>query len=120
MGHVYVNAEIFGRKRKKLPRILVDTGATYTVVEYRIVEGIGAVKLNGKMWIELGDGRRVKADIYAVKIKIGNRIAPCIVVSFPGAKNVLGVEALESLGLNVDLKRKKLVKSRPGGVAYFY
>jgi len=105
MGHVRVNVCIRGGKgERELGEILADTGATYTILPLEVIEGVGAVKIPPyAMDVELGDGRTVKASVYATSIKIGDREGPAIILTFEKAKSVLGVQTLESLGLRVDL-----------------
>ncbi len=46
MGHVHVNAYIKNEKAELvLEQILVDTGATYTVLSLKRIEEVGAVKI---------------------------------------------------------------------------
>jgi predicted aspartyl protease len=121
MGHVYTDIEITGQRgKKRLRNILIDTGATYTVVEPSVIKIVNAIRAPGKVKLELGDGKRVNAQPYAVRVKIGLRQGPAIVITSPSAKNVMGVETLENLGLSVNLKKKRLEGTRPPRLAYFY
>ncbi|MHC1610384.1 MAG: aspartyl protease family protein [Candidatus Methanospirareceae archaeon] len=122
MGHVHVNACIKNEKAELvLKEILVDTGATYTVLSLKRVEEVGAVRIPPyEMDVELGDGRTVRASIYAASIKIEDREGPAIILAFEGAKEVIGVQTLESLGLKVDTSTNRLEPTRPRGIAYFY
>lgn len=122
MGHVHVNAYIRNKKAEiELKEILVDTGATYTVLSSERIEEVGAVKVPPyEMDVELGDGRTVRASIYAASIKIEDREGPAIILAFEGAKEVIGVQTLESLGLKVDTSTNRLEPTRPSGIAYFY
>ena len=121
MGHIYTQVEFTGTKKKaKLSHILVDTGATYTVVDPSIVKSIGASKIPGKIKIELGDGKKVLAHAYAAQVKINGHRGPAVIITFKNAKNVIGVETLETLGLSADVKKRKLKSTRPPGVAFFY
>jgi len=70
--------------------------------------------------LELGDGRLVKAGVYAVILTLGDRSAATLVACFEGAKNVIGVRALKDLGLRVDPVSGRLEESRPKNVGYFY
>ena len=70
--------------------------------------------------IELGDGKIVQADAYAAILSLEDRQSPIIAVTFEGAKPVIGVFSLESLGLKVNPVTGKLEETRPKGIAYFY
>ncbi len=121
MGHVHMDIILKAQKgEKKLEKVLVDTGATYTFVEKEVLEEIGAPELPTKIEVELGDGKKVLAKAYGAILKYEEKEAPIIVLTFPGAKRVIGVEALESLGLRVDPVTHKLEYTREKGIAYFY
>jgi predicted aspartyl protease len=121
MGHVLVDLELEGTKgKKKLERVLVDTGATFTCVEAQILEEVGAQKLPAKVEVELGNGERVLADSYGAAVEFEGRKVPVIIITFPGAKRVVGVQTLEALGLRVNPVTGKLEFVREKGVAYLY
>lgn len=121
MGHLYTDIIVRGNKAKiKLKNVLIDTGATYTVLPEDILKKIGASSVPIRVKIELGDGKKVKARAYALAIKIKDAEAPSIGVSFRGAKTVVGVETLESIGLKLDPNTGRLEFIRPKGMAYFY
>lgn len=121
MGHVEVDAYIRGiTEEVELKSVVVDTGATYTILPTELVEKIGAIKTPYTVDVELGDGRRIKTHIYVASIRIQEREAPSIIAAFKEAKAVIGVQALEALGLKVDPTTGKLEPTRPKGLAYFY
>jgi len=121
MGHIYTNVTVRGEKTSiELKDILVDTGATYTVLPRDILEKIGASKLPVQVDITLGNGQKVKAQAYGVVIGIEDVEAPAISITFPGAQPVIGVETLESIGLRLDPTTGKMDFTRPKGVAYFF
>jgi len=103
-----------------LDGILVDTGASYTVLPTELVERVGALKTPYTVDLELGDGRTIKASVYVASIRVEDREGPAIIASFRGAKQVLGIQTLEALGLKVDPRLGKLEPTRPKGLAYFY
>ena len=70
--------------------------------------------------LELGDGRKVEAEVYAAAIKVGDREGPGLILTFEGAKTVLGVQALEALGLRVNPATEELEATRPKNTAYLY
>ena len=120
MGHV-TSIVVKGEKgEERLENVPVDTGATYTFLEEKTLKKVGAVKLPTQVEVELGDGKKVLAGVYAIVIKFEDSEAPIIGATFPGTKVVIGVEALESLGLRIDPTTNKLEQVRPKGMAYFY
>ncbi|MBT9167585.1 MAG: hypothetical protein DDT19_00923 [Syntrophomonadaceae bacterium] len=121
MGHLYTDLVVKGsRAQEEIKNVLIDTGATYTVLPVEILEGVGAWGPMREMEIELGNGEKVKAQAYGVVIKIKDVEAPSISITFKGAKTVVGVETLESAGLKLDPATGKLEFTRPKGLAYFY
>lgn len=121
MGHIYTNIMVRGAKTtRELNKVLVDTGATYTVLPEGILEDVGAWGPIAEIDIELGNGQTVKATAYSVAIKIEDVESPAISITFPGAQTVIGVETLESLGLRLDPTTGTLEFTRPKGMAYFY
>ena len=105
---------------RTLSGILIDTGATYTALPPALLEQVGAFKASFTMDVELADGRKVPASIYYAAIAVDGREAPAIVLAFEGAKEVIGVQTLEALGLKPNPDTGKLEPTRPKGVAYFY
>ena len=104
----------------ELKHVLIDTGATYTILPEETLEQIGAGRVPTEVELELGNGQRVKAKAYAVAIKIQDVEAPSISLTFPGAQTVIGVETLESIGVKLDPGTGRLEFTRPKGMAYFY
>lgn len=105
---------------EKLERVMIDTGATYTFIEEEILEKVGAIKLPTQVEVELGDGKKVLAKAYAAIVRYEGKEVPTIVLTFPGAKRVIGVETLEALGLRVNPITHSLEYVREKGVACFY
>ena len=91
MGHVYVDAVLVGpRGQMELRNMLVDTGATYTMLEEGKLVAVGALgPLTAN--VELSDGRVVEARIYMAKLRVGGREAPILAATFPGVREVIGI-----------------------------
>lgn len=123
MGHLYTDVTVRGSKAAvKLKKVLIDTGATYTVLPERVLKRVGAARIptETEIEVELGNGEKVKAKAYGVAIKIEEVEAPSISITFKGAQTVIGVETLESIGLKLDPTTGRLEFTRPKGMAYFY
>jgi len=121
MGHVTIDVAMAGsRGQHQLRNILIDTGAGYSVFAEDILKAIGAHELPAKIPLELLDGKVVHADAYAAILTLEGRQSPIIAVTFAGAKPVIGVFSLESLGLKADPVTEKLEETRLKGIAYFY
>lgn len=103
MGHLYTDVTVRGSKAAvELKKVLIDTGATFTVLPEEILEEVGAGRIPTEIEVELGNGVKVKAKAYGVAIKIEDVEAPAVSITFAGAQTVIGVETLESIGLRLD------------------
>jgi len=101
MGHVYVDAEVFARRRVKV-RFLVDTGATYTILPATIARAAGSIPLPTRFAVSLADGSRRSLLACTMGIEIERRTAPMTALLLPDGEPLLGVETLEALGLRVN------------------
>jgi predicted aspartyl protease len=121
LAHVYTKVRLIGANAQhEIENLLVDTGATFAVLPRELLEKVGAAKVPTKTKLELGDGRSVDADVYAVVMAIEDREGASLAVTLEGAKSVLCVRTLEDLGLKVDPVSGSLEAVRPAGVAYYY
>jgi clan AA aspartic protease len=87
---------------------LVDTGATDTMAPADQLDKIG-VKREGKMAYELADGTVKEFSYGLVKIEfMGEITAGRVIFGTPECEPLLGVTALESVGIIVDPANKTL------------
>jgi len=87
---------------------LVDTGATDSVAPGDELEKIGIAK-EGKTTYELADGTVKEYPYGLVRIEfMGEVTAGRVVFGAPGSEPLLGVTALESVGIMVDPVNKTL------------
>lgn len=118
MGH---DITVRGSKATvELKNVLIDTGATYTVLPKEVLKEVGAWGPMPDIEVELGNKEKVKAKVYGVAIKMKEVEAPAISITFEGAQTVIGVETLKSIGLKLDPTTGSLEFTRPKGLAYFY
>ena len=103
MGLVYVDA-VVKHKGKSVPvRLLVDSGATYTVLTKSVWEYLGLEPL-GEAEFVLADGSIVRRRISEALIELlgyGERHTP-VVLGESEDENLLGVVTLEIFGLVLD------------------
>jgi clan AA aspartic protease len=111
MGHVYVDA-VLSAERSEVVRMLVDTGATYSLVSNELATRLGMPRLPKRTRVRLADGsvRRVEIGIARLRLE-GREAAPTFIIGRV-AEPLLGVEALEALGLAADPSTGKLVPTR--------
>jgi len=89
---------------------LVDTGATDSVVPKSHLEAIG-LKPEGQRVYELANGQEVKMDIALARIEfMGDFTGGIVLFGDADAEPLLGVTALESVGIEVDPMNQKLKK----------
>jgi clan AA aspartic protease len=87
---------------------LVDTGATDSLVPRQHLEALG-LKPKGKRIYELADGSELKLDITTADIEfMGEIVGGTIIYGEPNAEPILGVTALESVGIEVDPRNQRL------------
>ena len=87
---------------------LVDTGATDCLVPRPFLEGIG-LQPRGQRVFELADASEIKVDITVAEIEfMGEIVGGTIIFGEPGAEPLLGVTALESVGIEVDPANQRL------------
>jgi clan AA aspartic protease len=87
---------------------LVDTGATDCMVPGNELEKLG-IKKEGKMSYELADGTLKEFSFGLVRIEfMGETTAGRVIFGEPGSEPLLGVTALESVGIVVDPANKTL------------
>ena len=91
-------------------RFLAGTGATNTVVPPECIEAVG-LAFDGRRTHRLADGRRVEANIAVAKIEfMDDFVGGTVVTGEPGAEPLLGLTALRSMGVEVDVARQELRK----------
>jgi len=88
---------------------VVDTGATYTALPKRALTRLG-IKPEGKITIELADGRTATRFIANVLLELGGqRRANPVLLGEKTDARVIGLVTLESCGLAVDPITRRLM-----------
>ena len=87
---------------------LVDTGATDCLVPRQHLESIGLAP-EGQRVYELADGSELRMDITAARVEfMGEFVGATIMFGETDAEPLLGVTALESVGIEVDPRNQTL------------
>jgi clan AA aspartic protease len=116
MGHVVVEAELAGARRQRV-RLLVDTGATYTVLPADLARRLEITEAPRRLRVRLADGRTKSMRVGTVFVRLlGREAASTALIGAPGLEPLLGVEALEALGLTVDPRSRSLKPTRAHAV----
>ena len=117
MGHVRVRISIGSHDRGKVEErdFLIDTGAYYTGVPPTLVKKLG-IEPVAKADVLMADGRKVEAGLSYAYIKVGERegVLPIAIIDSP--EPILGVTALEGLGIKVDPTTGEIEYVRPYGL----
>ena len=111
MGHVHQRVTLFGEK-SAIVRMLVDTGATFSVIPDALARAIGITRHRRSVPVTLADGRRLRLEAGTAVFRIGTREAPATILIGDVVEPILGVETLEALGLTVDSRKRRLTPSR--------
>jgi predicted aspartyl protease len=89
-----------------------DTGATGTIIPYRVAEEVGFAKPAHHMTVEYGDGHRKELEAASIVIRIGGRETVDTILLSDVGEPVLGVFTLEVLGFKVNPESGKIEPSR--------
>jgi len=118
LGFVRVRALLGSPERAKVEEtdFLVDTGSYYTALPPKLTESL-AIKPVAKVELLLADKRRVEAQLSYAYMKIGEREGVLPVAIMDAPEPILGVTALEGLGIKVDPTTGKIEYTRPYGLA---
>jgi clan AA aspartic protease len=103
---------VVSARRSATVRFLVDTGATFAVIPPSLARRIGVALTERAFAVTLADGRRKHLRACTVGLRVGRREGPMTALVLSGSEPLLGVEALEGLGLRVDPSRGRLEASR--------
>ena len=111
MGLTHLELEVANparpRQRERL-RLLVDSGAVYSVVPGSVLRRLG-IKPHSKRTFTLANGDAIERDVGdAVFHYEKHRAASPVVFGKRGDSNLLGMVTLESLGLVLDPLRREL------------
>jgi clan AA aspartic protease len=111
MGDVHVGITIVNPRtgvRSDEVTVLVDTGATLTIIPRPLLEALGVEKTQSVSVI-YADGRRGQRDVGEVVVAIDGDSTPCrVMFGEPGDAALLGLTVLEQLGLAVDPVQRRL------------
>lgn len=115
MGLTHVTTSVCrltGRGKSFVSEFLVDTGAVDCLAPANALRKAG-IKPEGKNVYELADGRPVELEYGFARISLmGQETVSTIVFGPEGSEPILGVIALEGLGISVDPKTRSLKRER--------
>lgn len=113
MGMTHVNVTIrnpANLARKWEGKFLVDTGAIDSLVPRSCLEAID-IKPQGQRAYELADGSEARMDVALARVELMGEFTGCLVIfGDDDAEPLLGVTALESIGIEIDPRNQSLKK----------
>jgi len=80
-------------------RALVDTGSAYLVLTPDLVSQLGLHETPYDVELTLADRRKVKTRLYLAEVEVKDRRGPAFVAAVDVPSPLLGIYALETLGL---------------------
>ena len=111
MGSTYVTVTVRNPAEPKKfweELFLVDTGAIDSLVPRNHLESIG-LRPKAQRTYELADGSEIKMDVTTGDIEfMGEIVGGTIIFGDPDTEPILGVTALESVGIDVDPRNQTL------------
>jgi aspartyl protease family protein len=113
IAHVEVQiANLAEPDRTEMIELLVDSGATYSVVPATVLEGLGIRPLTEQVY-RLAKGERITRRKSGALFRQGDRVGVAdVVFGEDGDSRLLGATTLEALGLALDPLRRDL-RERP-------
>ena len=111
MRTVFVTIEIGSVEQERFEpvQVMVDTGATFTTVPASLLRGLG-LSPHRTMPARLADGSIVEDEVCDAVIRLeGKTFFTSVTFGREGEPNLLGVVALETALLAVDLVEQRLV-----------
>ncbi|RLG08891.1 MAG: hypothetical protein DRN64_04555 [Thaumarchaeota archaeon] len=114
VGYVYVDIIIRGKKEKKI-KALVDTGASYVVLNSQTIKELELSPTPYKVVLTLADKRQVEARLYVAEAEAEGRKGPILVAELDTPTPLVGIFALETLGLKPNPLTGKLEIVGPEG-----
>lgn len=114
MGYVYVEVVIKGRASRTV-RVLVDTGSSYVVLDPKTIRELGLHETPYTVDLTLADKRKVRAKLFLAEVEAEGRRGPAFVAEMDVPTPILGVYALETLGLKPNPYTGKLEVVGPEG-----
>ena len=114
MGHTYARVVLRNPRepgRALEVELLVDTGSTYTWLRRERLERLGIEPMSVRRFRTV-EGRTLERAVGEAVVEcLGERATTIVVFGEPGDAEVLGVHALEGLGLEVDPTTGELRRS---------
>ena len=107
-----VNFRSLEKKRWHKVRVLVDTGASFSLLPSDLAKRIGLDPSEKQFKVQLANGRAIRVGADTGVVRIDGRQAPATIMIGDAAEPLLGAETLEALGVSIDMKHGRFVPTR--------
>ncbi len=95
-------------ERTREVELLVDTGATYSMIQSKILRELG-IEPHGRRSFTLASGEKIQREVGGALYKLNGILGYAgVIFGEEGDQSLLGVTALEEMGLEVDPVTRKL------------
>jgi len=98
MGYIFVDITLRG-KSSGIVRVLVDTGSAYIILRPETVAELGLHETPYEVELTLADKRKTRSKLYLAEVEVKARKGPAFVAEVDVPTPLLGIYALETLGL---------------------
>lgn len=113
VGEVYADVTIVGPSGRQRLRLLVDTGSTYSWIRRSLLRKLGIAKVDSYSFSTIEKKRDLRRRVGEARMEYrGAGRTTVIVFGREEDDEVLGLHALEGLGLEVDPVNRRLRKRR--------
>ena len=110
MGETRVAVRVHGPKGFEDVEMVADTGATLTMIPESVADAVGIAR-RGSVVVRLADGSTRAVPMGNAEVEIGGDRAPIRVLIGSEGVALLGLTALETLGLKVNPVERRLEPS---------
>lgn len=111
VGHIVQSVRIKGSRWVEA-RALIDAGATYCLIPPDLARRAGLDASRRRYSVRLANGKRITVGGDLGTVRINGREAPATLLIGNAHEPIIGVEALEALGVELDLRRGVLKPTR--------
>jgi len=108
MGEVKDKLTVIGRAGIKEVDSIFDSGATFCQIDETLAKEVGIIMLGQKMTQELGDKRKVEAEIGFGVVQIKKCTIPTLFAVSPQGtyKMIIGQNLMQPYGVKLDLQKE--------------
>ncbi len=112
VGETWVTTKVYGTRGNESVRMLVDTGATLSMIPEPVARRLG-IEMEEMAEVELADGSKRRLGRGNAMIEYeGRRVAAPVLIATGGEVPLFGLTTLEAFGLKVNTVTNKLEQGK--------